>query len=91
MSCSSTEQSHYLVSYKSCCDNWNILTGRSALLVRLVLAFDMEEATGPSARRPNTDMLDFSDVYNSLVACPRKFDCHYIARDAKWLETKMSD
>ena len=59
--------------------------------MRLILAFDMAEATGPGARKPNTDMLGFSDVYNSLVAMPRKFDCHYTARDAKWLEGKMGN
>jgi phenylacetate 2-hydroxylase len=50
----------------------------------------MEEATEPGARKPNVDMLGFSDVHNSLVARPRKFDCHYTARDAEWLESIMS-
>lgn len=67
---------------------WLIL--KSALLVRLILAFEMEEATGAGARRPNIDIVDFSDVHNSLAALPRKFDCFYTARDPAWLESKMS-
>jgi phenylacetate 2-hydroxylase len=66
------------------------LTLESALLVRLILAFEMEGTTGPGARRPNIDILDLSDVHNSLVARPRKFDCFYTARDPEWLESKMS-
>jgi phenylacetate 2-hydroxylase len=67
-----------------------MLTFKSALILRLILAFEMEEATEPGARKPNVDMLGFSDVHNSLVARPRKFDCHYTARDAEWLESIMS-
>lgn len=62
----------------------------SAMIIRLVLAFEMEEASGPGMRKPNIDMLHFSDVHNSLVAMPKKFDCHYNARDSKWLESKWS-
>lgn len=62
----------------------------SSLILRLILAFKMEEATSPGSRRPNTDILDFSDVHNSLVARPRKFDCHYTARDEQWLQSIIS-
>jgi len=70
--------------------NGRLLTWKSALILRLILAFEMKEATGPSSRKPNIDILGFSDVHNSLVARPRKFDCHYIAREAEWLERIMS-
>jgi phenylacetate 2-hydroxylase len=66
------------------------LTFKSAFILRLILAFEMEEATEPGARKPNVDMLGFSDVHNSLVARPRKFDCHYTARDAELLKRIMS-
>ncbi|RDW82785.1 hypothetical protein BP6252_03897 [Coleophoma cylindrospora] len=59
-----------------------------SMLVRMILAFEMREAEGSGVRKPNIDMLDFSDVHNSLVALPRKFDCCYTARDPKWLESK---
>ncbi len=62
----------------------------SALILRLILAFEMKEATGCNSRKPNIDILGFSDVHDSLVARPRKFDCHYAARDTEWLERIMS-
>lgn len=55
------------------------------MIIRLVLAFEMDESTEPGARKPSNDMLDFSDVRNSLVALPRKYDCCYTARDPEWL------
>lgn len=67
------------------------LTLNSALLVKLVLAFEMDEATEPGARRPNIDILDFSDVKNQLVALPRSFDCKFTARDQSWLEKKLKE
>jgi phenylacetate 2-hydroxylase len=60
------------------------------MIVRLILAFEMDEATGAGARKPNVDILNFSDVHNSLVALPQTFDCCYTARDAKWLENKWA-
>jgi len=57
----------------------------SALIIRLVLAFEMKQVEG--TRLPNTDMLDFSDAYTGLVAQPRSYDCAFIARDKKWLES----
>jgi len=51
----------------------------------------MKEASGQDSRRPNIDILGFSDVHNSLVARPRKFDSHYTARDAEWLEKIMGN
>lgn len=59
-------------------------------MVRLILAFEMDEATEPGARKPNIDMLRFSNVHDSLVAAPQKFDCCYKARDPKWLESKWA-
>lgn len=61
------------------------------MIVRLVLAFKMSESREPGARRPNIDMLDFSDVRGSLVALPRRFDCCYTARDPEWLAGKWAD
>ncbi|KAH8645915.1 cytochrome P450 [Tricladium varicosporioides] len=62
-----------------------------ALLIKMVLAFEMDEATDPGARRPNIDILDFSDVKNQLVALPRSFDCKFTARDQAWLENKLME
>jgi hypothetical protein len=56
--------------------------------MRLILAFEMEEASGSGVRKLNVDILDFSDVHSSLVALPRRFDCCYTARDALWLQSK---
>lgn len=61
------------------------------MIVRLILAFDMHESTVPHARKPNFDMLDFSDVRDSLVALPTKYDCHYTARDPEWLKSKWNN
>lgn len=58
------------------------------MLVRLILAFEMDESNEPGARKPNVDMLDFSGVHDSLVAAPRQFDCCYTARDPEWLKSK---
>lgn len=60
------------------------------MIIRLVLAFEMEEGSEEGTRKPNIDMLNFSDVHNSLVAMPKKFDCHFTARDDKWLESKWA-
>jgi hypothetical protein len=46
------------------------LSFESALIMGLILVFEMEEASGPGVRKPNTDMLDFSNVHYSLVAYP---------------------
>lgn len=63
----------------------------SAIIVRLILAFDMSESAEPGARKPNVGMLNFSDVYGSLVALPRRFDCCYTARDPEWLASKWAE
>ncbi|TVY44838.1 Phenylacetate 2-hydroxylase [Lachnellula subtilissima] len=60
-----------------------------ALLTRLILAFEMKESDDPSARKPNIDVLDFSDVHTSLVAIPRPFDCSFVPRDLEWLGSKL--
>ncbi|KAF2768366.1 cytochrome P450 [Teratosphaeria nubilosa] len=59
-----------------------------AILTRLILAFQMKEPGSGTGRRPNIDPLHFSEVYDQLVAHPRFFDCHFVARDALWLESK---
>lgn len=56
-----------------------------AMLTRLILAFEMEEARSPE-RRPDLSAIDFSDVYDQLVAHPKFFDCQFKVRDAAWLE-----
>ncbi len=61
-----------------------------ALLVRLLLAFEMDGSTVPG-RRPNIDAVDFSDVYDELVAHPRFYDCRFTARDVPWLERTLAD
>lgn len=61
-----------------------------ALLTRLILAFEMEESKEPT-RRPNVDAIDFSDVYDELVAHPRFYDCHFKTRDAAWLKGIMTE
>jgi len=61
------------------------------MILRLILSFKIDETIEPGARKPNIDMLDFSDVRNSLVALPRKFDCRYIARDSQWLESRWNE
>jgi phenylacetate 2-hydroxylase len=58
----------------------------NALLVRLILAFEMKEPEGEGARKPHISWQDWSDVYDSLVTIPRTFDCTFIARDEQWLE-----
>lgn len=65
-----------------------LLIAESALVLRLVLAFNVKEG-GREARRANLDMVDFSDANKSLVAMPRRFDCCFVPRDAAWVESKM--
>lgn len=60
----------------------------TALLTRLILAFEMKEAEG--ARKPNIDPIHFSDVVDELVAHPRFFDCSFVARDESWLRNITS-
>ena len=57
-----------------------------AMLIRLLLAFEMKQVEGTSL--PNTDMIDFSAVYG-LVAFPREYDCSFTARDEQWLKEKL--
>lgn len=59
----------------------------SALLVRLILAFDMKEVT---LKKPNIDMLKFSDIHNQLVAQPQLYDAAFKARDESWLRTTIA-
>ena len=61
-----------------------------AVLVRLLLAFEMEGSTVPG-RQPNIDAIDFSDIYDELVAHPRFYDCHFKARDPVWLEKIVAE
>lgn len=62
-----------------------------ALLIRLILAFEMKEAEGPGMKVPNIDPIHFSDVYDQLVAHPRFYDCSFKARDEAWLESVMKE
>lgn len=55
----------------------------SAMLVKLILAFNMKQAEG--TRLPSTGMLDFSDSCG-LVSLPRTYDCTFTARDETWLK-----
>jgi phenylacetate 2-hydroxylase len=55
-----------------------------AMLVRLILAFELKEAVGPGTRSLNLDKRDFSDMYG-LVTVPRPFDCVMRTRDPTWL------
>lgn len=55
----------------------------SAMLVKLLLAFDMRQVEG--TRVPSTSMLDFSDSYG-LVSFARTYDCSFTARDETWLK-----
>ena len=61
----------------------------SALIMRLVLAFKIIEQTKPEARKANSDMLDFSAEYKSLVAMPRRFDVSFSSRDESWIRAKL--
>ncbi|RDI85215.1 hypothetical protein Vi05172_g4794 [Venturia inaequalis] len=56
----------------------------TAILTRLILAFDMKETDGK--KKPSIDSIDFSDVYDALVAHPKFFDCNFVARDEAWLK-----
>jgi phenylacetate 2-hydroxylase len=56
----------------------------TAILTRLILAFKMTESKGE--KQPNIDPVNFSDVYDELVAHPRFFDCNFVARDDTWLK-----
>lgn len=60
-----------------------------AMLVRMLLAFEVKQADGPGMRLPSTDMIDFSDGYG-LMAQPRRYDCVFVARDSDWLEKIQS-
>lgn len=61
-----------------------------ALLTRLILAFEMDQAKD-SERRPNLDPIHFSDVYDELVAHPKFYDCGFKVRDPEWLEKVLAD
>ncbi|KAI1344644.1 cytochrome P450 [Xylariaceae sp. FL0016] len=60
-----------------------------ALLVRLILAFEMEGGA-KEGKKPNVHPVEFSDVYDQLVAHPRFYDCHFKVRDGAWLEGRLS-
>lgn len=62
----------------------------NALLVRLLLAFELKQANSPSVRNPSLDWRDWSDMHDSLVTCPRQFACHFVARDEEWLESVLA-
>ncbi|KAH9902338.1 cytochrome P450 [Xylariomycetidae sp. FL2044] len=57
-----------------------------AVLTRMILAFEFAEPEEAEGKRPNIHPIDFSDVYNQLVAHPRFYDAKYTARDEEWLE-----
>lgn len=61
-----------------------------ALLIRLILAFEMEESKMPG-RRPNVDAVKFSDVHDELVAHPRFYDAHFKTRDESWLMSLLAE
>ncbi|KAI1868734.1 uncharacterized protein JN550_006309 [Neoarthrinium moseri] len=63
----------------------------SAILTRMILAFDFTEPEEGDARKPSIDPIDFSDVYNQLVAHPRFYDAKFTARDKRWLEHICSE
>jgi phenylacetate 2-hydroxylase len=54
-----------------------------AMLVKLLLAFDMRQVAGK--RLPATARNDFSDAYGT-VQFSRTFDCSFTARDEAWLK-----
>lgn len=56
-----------------------------AMLTRMILAFEVDQAKDP-ARRPDLSAVNFSDVYDQLVAHPKFYDCQFKVRDADWLE-----
>ena len=58
------------------------------MITRLILAFEMSQSEEAGARRANLDMIDFSDVRDSVVAQPLWYDCCYTARDPEWLARK---
>ncbi|KAK9774901.1 putative Cytochrome P450 [Seiridium cardinale] len=62
-----------------------------AILTRIILAFDFREPEEGDGRKPNIDPIDFSDVYNQLVAHPRYYDAKFTARDEEWLERILAE
>ncbi|RDW85991.1 hypothetical protein BP5796_04316 [Coleophoma crateriformis] len=55
----------------------------SAMLVKLILAFDMKPVAG--GRLPSIARNDFSDAYGN-VQFSRTFDCSFTARNESWLK-----
>lgn len=55
----------------------------SAMLTKLLLAFDMKQVTG--GRLPSIARNDFSDAYGNVLF-PRTYDCSFTARDETWLK-----
>ncbi|KAH8645458.1 cytochrome P450 [Xylariales sp. PMI_506] len=62
-----------------------------AILTRIILAFEFHEPEEGEGRKPNIDPIDFSDVYNQLVAHPRFYDAKYTTRDEAWLRKILSE
>jgi phenylacetate 2-hydroxylase len=62
----------------------------SALLIRILLAFEIEQVSGSDLRQPNIDPICFSNIHDQLVASPQLYDCRLVARDLKWLEEVIS-
>lgn len=91
MPCGCIEQQDHLVSFHvSRLKSKMLICRDSAVVMRLVLAFKIQEGDArKGARKANTDILDFSNEYKSLVAIPRRFDCCFVARDDKWVESKL--
>ncbi|KAI1624204.1 cytochrome P450 [Exophiala viscosa] len=63
----------------------------NALLVRLLLAFEMRQAQDGTAPKPSLDWKDWSDMHDSLVTIPRSFGCYFVARDPRWLNSILGD
>lgn len=60
-----------------------------AIFTRLVLAFNIKEATNPKDR-PILDTIECNSVPTSMVTQPKPFKVRFIPRDQKQLETWIS-
>jgi phenylacetate 2-hydroxylase len=63
----------------------------NALLVRLLLAFEIRPAQDGTAPKPSLDWRNWSDMHDSLVTIPRSFGCYFVARDENWLNSILGD
>ena len=60
-----------------------------AIFTRLILAFDIREATSP-ADRPILDTIECNSVPTSMVTQPKPFKVRFVPRDQKKLEAWIS-